>query len=290
MAPFSQPLRFVQNKVFRLIDSPDFTFQLPILSRSSWDTITDSNDERERLVSTKLYTLATHSSSHERQEFIGDSYMAATISENLYRILPEGSPFIYTVARSALTANSTFARLMNRLGFCNNQISTKSMGDAFESIIGAAHRESLKRLNRWFRTYYMQLLILTAETCRALPSKGKSAKPRPLLASIRLRSINHNSPVISRRLFPSPAGKKKLRGRLSKSTPVQFRPTIDLTIDSDEENSALNDNRSRDDPDIIQISYEEFCAISPLPRTNGLFDASATELDGGNPANPIIID
>ncbi|KIK70906.1 hypothetical protein GYMLUDRAFT_235309 [Collybiopsis luxurians FD-317 M1] len=288
MAPLAQPLWFVQSKLFKVIDQPDFDFQLPTLSRNSWDNIVNSNEERERL------------------EFIGDSYMAATVSDSLYRVMPEGSPFLYTVeqlislpnvARSALTSNSTFARLMDRLGFGSHQISTKSLGDAFESIIGAAHKEGPGTLNQWFRMYYMQLLIHTADACRSLPSKGKSAKPRPILASIRLRSIVYGSPVRQKRLLASPAGKKRSRTKLFKSTSSRSRQTIDLTADNDDEISLPRKiSNEDDDPDIVQISYQEFLRSQQrkAPHSKAMVtvshSSSVDNASAGALSNPIIVD
>ncbi|KAE9408172.1 hypothetical protein BT96DRAFT_914134 [Gymnopus androsaceus JB14] len=242
------PMHYVQSKLFTaLIDRHDFNFQLPTLSQSSWDTIVGNGEERERL------------------EFTGDAYMTAAVGENLYSVFPDGSPFLYTISRNALTANSTFARIMDRLGFGNPRLSTKASGDAFESIIGAKKQESPALLDQWFRTYYLPLLVYTADVCRSLPRKGKPSKSRTVLSSIRLRS-QYGSPARRiRSVLSSPASltrKQSVKSRLlisspSKrllSIPTKFpRRTIDLTVDSDSE-----DVNSKDENEIVQISFQEF--------------------------------
>jgi hypothetical protein len=40
------------------------------------------------------------------------------------------------------------------------------MGDAFEAIIGAKKKEDPDALDKWFKTYYMPLLVHAAEICR----------------------------------------------------------------------------------------------------------------------------
>ncbi|KAJ4486040.1 hypothetical protein J3R30DRAFT_3443466 [Lentinula aciculospora] len=231
----------LQNKLFELIDQASFDFTLPKLSRLTWETIINDNDERER------------------QEFIGDFYMSAAVGENLCRCLPDGSPHQYTVARSALTSNSTYSTIMHRLGFNNPRNDRKSLGDAFESIIGAKKKEDLASLDAWFQTYYLRLLIYIADACRSLPSKGKKARPRPILALIRLRSIDHGSPVQKKRLVFAPRSlKKKGKGPYILKSPSMRtgHRVIDLTVDSDREDS--NDSGGTDDDDIVQMSIDEF--------------------------------
>ncbi|KAJ3883329.1 hypothetical protein F5051DRAFT_391873 [Lentinula edodes] len=277
----------LQNKLFRFIDQADFDFALPKLSRPTWEIIINDNDERERL------------------EFIGDFYMAAAVGENLCRCLPNGTPHQYTVARSALTSNSTYSAIMKRLGFSNPQDDRKSPGDAFESIIGAKKKEDSVSLDKWFQTYYMRLLIYIADACRSLAPKGKAAKPRPLLTLIRLRSIGQGSPAtrkICSSLSPRSVQVKRKQRHILKSPTIRSRRTIDLTIDSDQE-----DNRChgiKDDDGVAQISFEEFnksqipfyhSMISPhhRPTTRRMIDFKSTSVSAsalGTSTNPIVVD
>ncbi|KAF8832271.1 hypothetical protein HHX47_DHR1001590 [Lentinula edodes] len=251
----------LQNRLFRFIDQANFDFALPKLSRPTWEIIINDNDERERL------------------EFIGDFYMAAAVGENLCRSLPNGTPHQYT-----LTSNSTYSAIMKRLGFSNPQDDRKSPGDAFESIIGAKKKEDSVSLDKWFQTYYMRLLIYIADACRcgvvpfivyellarvlahsSLAPKGKAAKPRPLLTLIRLRSIGQGSPIevgtaaarkIRSSLSPRSVQVKRKQRHILKSPSIRSRRTIDLTIDSDQEDNKCYG--SKDDDGVAQISFEEF--------------------------------
>jgi hypothetical protein len=265
------PLQFVQSNLFTLIDRPNFVFQLPSLDRLSWESIVSSSEERERL------------------EFTGDAYMAAAVTENLYRVIPKGSPHIYTVARSALTANTTFARIMDRLGFNSPEISTKSSGDAFEAIIGAAKKENLKALDYWFRTNYMQLVIYTADACRSLPSKGKSAKLTPLLAIVKLRLLGRGSPAKQRRsALSSPGRIIRKKRRLLNSPSIRARRTIDLTVDD-----CCSESKDDDaDGDIVQISFDEFARSRQRNALNRCPPATKNMADPrlGAPTNPIVVD
>lgn len=60
-----------------------FDFNLPELSDSTWATICDNDEERERL------------------EFVGDALMSAAVAEELYRTFTNGSPGLYTVQDSS---------------------------------------------------------------------------------------------------------------------------------------------------------------------------------------------
>ncbi|KAF9076203.1 hypothetical protein BDP27DRAFT_1314058 [Rhodocollybia butyracea] len=224
---------YIQRKLFKIIDHTDFVFSLPSLCRESWDSIVSNHSTREQL------------------EYIGDSFMSAAVSEHLWHVLPEGTPFQYTTVRSALTANATFARIMDRLGFSSPRLNVKAHGDAFEAIIGAKKKEDPALLDKWFRDDFMQLLLYAADVCRSLPHKGKPARSRPLLASIRLRSIDYNSPARKRRPASSPASSKIKKTRHSLNYPSMRAPPcmIDLTVDSDVEDG---------DKDIVQITFEEF--------------------------------
>ncbi|KAL0071901.1 hypothetical protein AAF712_000824 [Marasmius tenuissimus] len=113
----------IQRKVVQLINDPNFDLQLPPLSRDSWRKIDGDGLERDRL------------------EFLGDALMSSFVAQNLYRSLSEGTAHYYSQARSALTANETFAHIMARLGYFDMKGSIKPAGDAFEAIIGAFHAE-----------------------------------------------------------------------------------------------------------------------------------------------------
>ncbi|KAJ4002392.1 hypothetical protein F5050DRAFT_1802344 [Lentinula boryana] len=235
MAP--GPYLQLQKKLFKLIDQPDFDFFLPQLSRTTWDTIINDSDERERL------------------EFVGDFYMAAAVGESLCCYLPNGSPHQYTVARSALTSNSTYSAIMHRLGLSNSQNGRKSLGDAFESIIGAKKKENLASLDDWFQTYYVQLIIEYLSS--HLPYKGRTAKPRPLLASIRLHSYDRGSSVRKKHISLSPKSVKK-QGKILRINSSSIRDhcrIIDLTVDINQADEKPHENT---DDDIVQISSEEF--------------------------------
>jgi len=260
----AQSMLYVQKSLFTLIDKPDFNFRLPTLSQTTWDNIVHDDEERERL------------------EFTGDAYMTAAVGDALYRVMPQGSPFLYTVARSALTANRTFAHIMERMGFSTAGQSIKSMGDAFESIIGAKQKEDPAALDEWFQSQYMQLLAYSANVCRSLPEKGKAAKSRSLLASIRLRAMGYGSPAKQKRpTFSSPRTrlKKKIKNRTLYNSPTtRPRRTIDLTADSDWEDQH--------DEEIVQISFEQFSQRAKPPPITNVKDPTVL----GASTNPIVVD
>ncbi|KAJ3750508.1 hypothetical protein DFH05DRAFT_88612 [Lentinula detonsa] len=236
MAP--SPYLQLQKKLFKLINQADFDFFLPKLSRTTWDTIINDSDERERL------------------EFVGDFYMAAAVGESLCRYLPNGSPHQYTArVCSQLSASDVHSAKVAR-----SANGRKSLGDAFESIIGAKKKENLASLDDWFQTYYVQLIMYA---CRHLPYKGKTARPRPLLASIKLHSYDRGSSVRKKNIPLSPKSVKK-QGKILQINSSSIRNhcrIIDLTVDHNQADEKPHENT---DDDIVQISSEEF---NKSPRT-----------------------
>ncbi|EDR14953.1 uncharacterized protein LACBIDRAFT_320454 [Laccaria bicolor S238N-H82] len=148
----------IQRHVVDKIYSSHFVFELPPLSDAAWSSICNNSAERDRL------------------EFVGDALMSGTVSEELYRIRIQGSPGFYTNARSALTANSTFAHLMHRLGHHDMRDKVKPAGDAFETIIAAYRNEtSAEAFQQWFRDNFTQLIHVA---CAAYDSWMNLSMPR----------------------------------------------------------------------------------------------------------------
>ena len=152
---------YLHRKVVAEIQRSDYHFHLPQLNETSWSTICNNSSERERL------------------EFVGDALIGAFIAEELYKRRPDGGPGYYTVrtitqptrsvlkvsiqiAKSVLTANSTFAHLMNKAGlFHDLSRSVKPAGDAFETIIAALHSEQGSKA---FQLYARECFLPLIET------------------------------------------------------------------------------------------------------------------------------
>lgn len=169
--------------------------------------------------------------------------MSGTVSEELYRIRIQGSPGFYTNARSALTANSTFAHLMHRLGHHDMRDKVKPAGDAFETIIAAYRNEtSAEAFQQWFRDNFTQLIHVA---CAAYDSwmnlsmprskgSGGSVKQRRLLDKAKHRQKAEKHPIRKpqdRRHGRASVRPSALR-RDSRACASQVT-VIDLTIDSD---------------------------------------------------------
>ncbi|KAF9481023.1 ribonuclease III [Pholiota conissans] len=142
MFPFSDRISdSMQRRVVSVIQSPQFIFELPSLSTASWNMILYDGHRRERL------------------EFLGDALIGASISEELFRCWPNEGPGFYTKARSVLTANSTFAHIMHKLGFHNMSHPVKPTGDAFETILATYHKErGPDAFNQYVRQFFLPLV------------------------------------------------------------------------------------------------------------------------------------
>ncbi|KAF8202850.1 ribonuclease III domain-containing protein [Pholiota molesta] len=133
--------------MFPFVDPKSIECRGVSLSQASWDIVLHDSRERERL------------------EFLGDALIGASISEELFRCWPNEGPGFYTKARSVLTANSTFAHIMQRLGFHNDNQPVKPTGDAFETILAAYHSErGLDAFNQYVRQSFSSLIQCVGHT------------------------------------------------------------------------------------------------------------------------------
>lgn len=72
-------------------------------------------------------------------------------------------------ARSVLTANSTFAHLMHKLGFHNLDDPVKPAGDAYETILAVFHGESgPDDFEEYMRSFFAPLIDTVGDTYRRL--------------------------------------------------------------------------------------------------------------------------
>ncbi|KAK1233010.1 hypothetical protein PQX77_003812 [Marasmius sp. AFHP31] len=274
----------IQRKVVQLINDPNFDLQLPPLSRDSWRKIDGDGLERDRL------------------EFLGDALMSSFVAQNLYRSLSEGTAHYYSQARSALTANETFAHIMARLGYFDMKGPIKPAGDAFESIIGAFHAErGQEALQRWQEQYFLPLISCAANVCRTLKvedkrkrkAKLKGPKANHILARLRReRTPNIISPLRDRKargLAPSPSI------RMPKSFKVKSRlppPIVDLTADSEPEEDACASSS-----EVVEICARDYQAsqtastrsAGPSTGTNSINILSAVALNiaQAGPSTPV---
>lgn len=83
MAPRREVYRYVQDAVTKEIYSPGFQGSLPPLSEAAWAKILEVSE------ATRL--------ENDRLEFVGDGLIAAVVSMECHRTLPQGSPGLYTV-------------------------------------------------------------------------------------------------------------------------------------------------------------------------------------------------
>lgn len=140
--PFKEPrLSKMHRAVVDFIYSRSYSFKLPPLSQESWSELAHNAEQRERL------------------QFLGDSHMHGFVARELYTIHPNETPCYYTVittlyltsycnefgfvqsARSVLTANSTYAHLLCKIGFHDIKEPVKPAGDTFESLLGKYYAE-----------------------------------------------------------------------------------------------------------------------------------------------------
>ncbi|KAL0578728.1 hypothetical protein V5O48_003284 [Marasmius crinis-equi] len=236
----------IQKKIVELIKDPNFDLQLPRLSDESWHKIYHDNLERDRL------------------EFVGDALMTSFVAQNLYKSLGEGTAHYYTQARSALTANATFAQIMARLGYFDMQGPNKPAGDAFESVIGAYHAESgPEALQHWQEQYFLPLIECAASVCRSLKAqdkrktKTKGQKVNHILSKLRrARTPNIISPMSDRkaRIFGIASPSIRTVSKLSKISRPKLKPmVIDLTAESEPEG-----DESTDTTEVLEICAQDF--------------------------------
>lgn len=105
--------------------------------------------------------------------FLKNSFAVGQMRGQDFTLSATRSPFFLTQywfltiqkARSVLTANSTFAHIMQRLGFHNDNHPVKPTGDAFETILAAYHRErGLDAFNQYVRQSFSSLIQCVGHT------------------------------------------------------------------------------------------------------------------------------
>ncbi|KAG7099134.1 hypothetical protein E1B28_001006 [Marasmius oreades] len=280
--------KHIQRNIVELIKNPHFHLQLPKLSDDSWNKMLRDSLERDRL------------------EFLGDALMTSFVAQRLYRFLSEGTAHYYSQARSALTANATFAHIMARLGHFDMEGPMKPAGDAFESIIGAYYKEGGPEALQQWQEQFFPLIRCAAKVCRSMEKPQTRSKTRHKSNHILSRLRRPPTPNIisplrnrKRRTHLSVLPPSLAVGRIPKpvQTPVSKLPprVIDLTAESEPEGSA----------EIVEICAQDFCASKArtksssqllntvshaLPATPAPIRRLYTISTPGGPNNPIAID
>ncbi|KAF8971406.1 ribonuclease III domain-containing protein [Flammula alnicola] len=250
--PFTNPLADkMQRSVVGVIESPDFVFELPDLSSASWEVICNNNRERERL------------------EFLGDSLIGAFVSGELFLRWPNEGPGFYTVARSVLTANSTFAHLMYKLGFHDINNPVKPAGDAFETMLAAFHGErGPDAFNEYVRPYFLPLIDSVAYAYYDYRSSSRIQRKEKyeergatsfLLGNARARrklrkqeesiATSSSPSTTARPTISMPSTSRTFRSMRTAEPPVKSRVVIDLTSDLDEDSAV----ETSDEDSVIEI-------------------------------------
>jgi len=249
----------LHKQVIQTIYDPSFVFQLPQLSDATWDVLCYNDEERERL------------------EFVGDALMGALVAQQLYESFQLGTPYLYTIARMALVANSTFAHLMTKLGFHDMSDPIKPAGDAFEAVIAAYHRdEGPDALRVWVEQNYTPLIEIAGKNFSTFCKGSKKQRQRYRLSStIKKRSpfiygtrSTQKRPRIDRFQIPSSNGSRSIsctpQTRQSEVTLISKKGppvVIDLSTDSDWEDE--------DDTGIQEIPPPPvFSTLTPTRSSN----------------------
>ncbi|KAF9270148.1 hypothetical protein L218DRAFT_1071629 [Marasmius fiardii PR-910] len=275
--------KHIQRKVIELIKDPNFKLELPKLSDESWNKIRHDGLERDRL------------------EFLGDALMTSFVAQTLYKFLSEGTAHYYSQARSALTANATFAQIMARLGYFDMEGPIKPAGDAFESIIGAYYNEcGPEALEEWQEQFFSPLICCAAKVCRSMKKLQTKVKTRnksnPVLLRLRRPATpNIISPVHdrkSRKYFTTTSPSVRKLTRLVRTPILKPQPlVIDLTAEGDLEGEAEIVEIRRQDFRASQISTPAISNAShELPATPTPIRRPPTHPTPGGPNNPITID
>ncbi|KZT25127.1 hypothetical protein NEOLEDRAFT_1065771, partial [Neolentinus lepideus HHB14362 ss-1] len=151
--------RAVQQAVIAAIQADDFSFPLPDLIDYSWTQGIPN-------VSTMSYA------EWERLAFLGDATASGCIANQLKHLMPEGTPHLYTVLRSGLQSNQTFAHIFRKaclLAVCSSEPVVvqpslfKRGGDFFEAILGLMMtQKSLEFVKGWLEPMYAPLIRAAA--------------------------------------------------------------------------------------------------------------------------------
>ncbi|KAF8905504.1 ribonuclease III domain-containing protein [Gymnopilus junonius] len=227
--PFTDPrCHLMQRAAVALIESPKFFFTLPALTHKSWTLVNTPSAEKQRL------------------EFLGDALIGSCISEELFHCRPHEGPGFYTNARSVLTANSTFAHLMCKVGLYKPGDPVKPAGDTFETILAAYHSEKgPEAFKIYIRTYFVPLILSVSKAhdqyrqTRIRTRKnicfGLDSEPRRLdNAKSKLREKIGKQPTKHGKTFYPP---RHLPGRPAKKSLIII-DLSDLTSDDEDTTSC----------------------------------------------------
>lgn len=230
--PFKDPLcDAMQRNLVTSVRTPEFVFELPLLSDASWDVICNNPEERERL------------------EFLGDSLISASISRELFRCRPRETPGFYTKARSVLTANSTFAHLMHKLGFHNLDNPVKPAGDAYETILAVFYRESgPDAFEEYVRRVFTPLINSVGDTYRRLRTARHIRSQQRQALSLQPQVLKLTSKEHKNRI--------ELKAKRAKSN-CQLTPTISAS------------------PALPTARPSSFVAVSPQSRKQDVIDLTS---------------
>ncbi|TFK52016.1 hypothetical protein OE88DRAFT_1658775 [Heliocybe sulcata] len=157
--------RAVQHAIVAAVQAPDFSFPLPDLVDYSW---TQGMPNMRKLSYAEW----------ERLAFLGDSAASGCIANQLKQLLPQGNTHLYSVLRSGLVSNQTFAHIYKKATLL--AISSpdpvvvqpslfKRGGDFFEAILGLMlQQKSLEFVRGWLEPMYKPLIRAAAQAYLSL--------------------------------------------------------------------------------------------------------------------------
>ncbi|KAI0094804.1 hypothetical protein BDY19DRAFT_914699 [Irpex rosettiformis] len=134
----------INAAVYQSITEGSHQIDPPKLSPELWDYVSIQAPENR--------------AESERLEFLGDALMDACIAIELYKTIPDGNPHKYTEIRSIVHSNFTFSHIVHKMGL-RLTADTKSIGDIFETMIGAYYTEKgFHALHDWMKRSFEPIL------------------------------------------------------------------------------------------------------------------------------------
>ncbi|KAI0695142.1 hypothetical protein BC835DRAFT_1544575 [Cytidiella melzeri] len=138
----------IDTAVYRSICEDSHHIDPPKVSPELWDYVSIQSPKNR--------------AESERLEFLGDALMDACIAIELYKTVPDGNPHKYSEVRSALHSNYTFCHIVHKMGL-RISADTKSIGDVFETMIGAFYTEKgFGALHDWVKRSFEPIIEAAA--------------------------------------------------------------------------------------------------------------------------------
>ncbi|KAJ3552253.1 hypothetical protein NM688_g4250 [Phlebia brevispora] len=278
------------NAVLASISRLDYSVDPPKLSPHLWDRVCILTPEAKE--------------ENERLEFLGDAVMDACLAIELYKQIPEGTPHMYTEIRSALHRNLAFCHLANRMGLTTSG-STKSIGDVFETLMGAYFLEKgFQSLYEWTRRTFEPIIMAAYEAySRFNRRRRKESMVDDLTGSLSLCSLFPSQHRASTSATARAQGKRRYTGT---DIPSQIPPSSSPSVRASSYSKRPRSEQLPEAPAVMrdqpasELSYPDRevdqASVRGAPSTSvvgptavsdeGLFSSPISSEGTGGPVSP----